>query len=136
MSKKDIQKPFFINIICLGIWNKKLFTPNWISNVLLKLEPNIEFQINLSPDMLKSTFSYNNIHITASDDLFEIKFEKHDDITFNYAIEIYNNLRKLMLHSIISMGINIKYKFSNSQENKIFNKIREINLLNTLSDYV
>ncbi len=130
MSKKsNIRNPFHVNIICLGLWDKKIFTPHWVSTKLLKLKLNTEFEVKIAQNTLDAAYRHNGLHIIPQDSLLDFSLIDRDTRTYKYAISIYNNLVKLFPHSLSSMGINIKYKFDNSEKNKVFDMIKKSGLI-------
>ncbi len=97
-----------INIVAIGNWNKRIFTPNWVSQFLFKSENTLEGLIN--QDEVELGYKCDGITIFPKDSVLEIGIEKLD--LCSKAIEILNQILKELPHTPIkAIGFNIRYEF-------------------------
>lgn len=97
----------YINIIVLGNWNKRIFTPSWISKFILNGEA--QFEGVIDPDEMSMGYKIGNIIILPMDNLLEIKIG-NDIKDGEKAIVILNKILNELPHTPIKgIGFNINY---------------------------
>lgn len=97
----------YINIVVLGNWNKRIFTPNWISNFIADAET--QFEGIIEPKEMSMGYKIGNIIILPMDNLLEIKVG-NDIKDGEKAIVILNKILKELPHTPIKgIGFNINY---------------------------
>lgn len=117
-------EPNFINILCLGNWNKKIFTPNWVSSTLFNLPQGKEFQGVVDPTEFEFGFLYEQLLVLPKDNSLEIKLETINKTTVEYAPELLNRILTLLPHTPIKgIGINIKFDIFKDSNSKFISSL-------------
>lgn len=115
-----------INIICLGNWNKKIFTPAWVASNLFELKEN-KIEVVFNPNELDMGFKMKDISLFPKDTTVEIKLEEINDETKILSGHLLNKLLNLLPHTPIhAIGVNIRYKFDKDEELPFVKKLEKI----------
>lgn len=121
-------EPYSINIICVGSWNKKIFTPNWVSNNLFNLPQGKEFKGIFNPEELEFGFLHQGVVVIPKDSGLEIKLEQINEKTKVYSIELLNKILTLLPQTPIkASGINIRFKIPKTSKNKLVTTLNKAN---------
>lgn len=106
-----MQEINLINIIALGSWNKRIFSPNWVAKVLFKPGEPLEGLIN--QDEVELGYKCNGITVFPKDTVLEIAIDRLD-LCAN-GIDVLNQILKELPHTPIkAIGFNIRYEFDQS----------------------
>ncbi len=117
-----------INIVCLGNWNKRIFTPNWVATKLFELGENVKFQGVLNPQEMEFGFSNKDVLLLPKDNVLEIKLAKINEESKAFSGVLLNRILTLLPHTPIkAIGINIRYSFNKTEEYKILETLNQIN---------
>jgi hypothetical protein len=121
-----MKEIFSINIICLGNWNKKIFTPAWVATNLFKLKEN-KIEAVFNPNELDMGFKMKDIALFPKDTSVEIKLEQINDETKILSGQLLNQLLNLLPHTPIhAIGINIRYRIKKDEELPLVKKLENI----------
>lgn len=95
-----------INIVAIGNWNKRIFTPQWVSSRLFPTADSIEGLLN--QEDVELGYKHGGITVFPKDSLLEIRV---DEIKYcSNAIAIFNKIIKELPHTPIkAVGFNIRY---------------------------
>lgn len=106
--------PQKINIVCIGVWNNKIFTPSWVANNAFRIQnPDEELQGIFNPDDMLFGYQYKNISIFPKSSALEIELSDFGIKTTEFAITVYNNIITVLPHTPKkATGINIIYNFN------------------------
>lgn len=132
--------PSLINIVCLGHWNTKIFTAQWVANNIFKTKiENVGGLVNQND--IEMAYSYMDMGVTLfpKPSALEIRVDKcgeENNSNFPEIINMFNRIIDCLPHTPIkAVGININYKLEDSLLNPLLLKIKsEINNLN-FSDF-
>ena len=117
-----------INIVCLGNWNKRIFTPNWVSANLFKLDENVQFQGVLNPEEMEFGFTNKDVLLLPKDNILEIKLDKINEESKAFGGVLLNRILTLLPHTPIkAIGVNIRYAFGKTEKYKIVETLNQIN---------
>ncbi len=149
IKKINMIEPFSINIVCLGSWNRKIFTPNWVSTTLFNLPKGKEFQGVVNPVELEFGFLNQELLLLPKDNSLEIKLETINSKTIKYAPELLNKILTLLPHTPIKgIGINIRFDVSKDSEYSLISSLKsstcsyndfslkQVKFVNSTKDYV
>lgn len=97
------QLPFltnqFLNIVALGYWNKKVFTPEWVKNNVFELSDEEKMYIQFNHDELRFGYTYNNVFIIVDDNALELVIKEDSDETIKQATKYFTNILNLLPHT-------------------------------------
>ena len=77
---------FSINIMCLGNWNKKIFTPSWVATNLFELKEN-KIDAFFNPNEMDMGFKLEDVALFPKDTSVEIKLDEINE----KSIELLKN---------------------------------------------
>ncbi|MCF8334926.1 MAG: hypothetical protein K9I47_12305 [Bacteroidales bacterium] len=120
------MKPSLITIVCVGKWNKDIFTPDWVAENLLKKydEEKEQIQVAFNPSTFEIGYNYKDVILQIKDTVIEIRLQKINDFTKEFGVNIYSELIELLPHTPIkAIGINIKFDFDTPKP-KLLNEIQ------------
>ncbi|MBZ9728263.1 hypothetical protein LB467_01060 [Salegentibacter sp. JZCK2] len=121
-------QPKSVNIICLGSWNKRIFTPNWVASELFNLDPDEPYNGTINPNELEFGFSYRDITLFPKDNLIEIRLDKITDETKLFSVELFTRIMKLLPHTPTKgVGVNVRYEIEENANYPILKDIKKIN---------
>jgi hypothetical protein len=116
-----------LNIILLGNWNKRIFSPKWVNTNIFGIAEGSKYQGLINPEEMEFGYLHNDIAILPRSNSLEIKLEKFNENTINQGGVILEKILQLLPHTPIkAIGINIRYKFLKKDNNKIVNSLREL----------
>jgi len=117
---------FSINIMCLGNWNKKIFTPSWVATNLFELKEN-KIEAFFNPNEMDMGFKLEDVSLFPKDTSVEIKLDKINDKSIELSGKLLNRLLALLPHTPLrAIGVNVRYKFNNKEDTPIVEKINKI----------
>ncbi len=117
-----------INIMCVGNWNKRIFTPDWVSTHLFELGSEKEFKGIILPEQMEFGYTHNDILLLPKDNTLEIKLEKINKNSKSFSGILMERILGLLPHTPIkALGINIKYTFKKEDD---YNLIKILNKMN------
>ncbi|OQX76809.1 MAG: hypothetical protein B6D64_09240 [Bacteroidetes bacterium 4484_276] len=117
-----------INILCPGNWNKRIFTPNWVSTNLFGLGPNIQFHGIVNTDEMEFGYTHKDVLLLPKDNVLEIKLDKINDGSKAFAGVLLKRILSLLPHTPIkAVGINISYSFIKTENYQIVEALNQIN---------
>lgn len=117
---------FSINIICLGNWNKKIFSPTWVASNLFELKEN-KIEAFFNPSELDIGFKLNDVVLFPKDASVEIKLDKISDDAIELSGKLLNKILSILPHTPIkAIGINIRYKFNKDENNDLVSKLNTV----------
>src|SRR6056297_3146666 len=115
-----------INIMCLGNWNKKIFTPSWVAANLFELKEN-KIEAFFNPNEMDMGFKLEDVSLFPKDTSVEIKLDKINDKSIELSGKLLNRLLALLPHTPLrAIGVNVRYKFNNKEDTPIVEKINKI----------
>lgn len=119
-----------LSIVCLGKWNKRIFTPAWISSNVLKNDPKNPIEGTINPVDIEITYAFKGIAITAKDHSLDISIIDAGNKTeekINLATEIFNQILKLLPQTPINaVGFNFKVVINkDTPETPFISKIKK-----------
>jgi hypothetical protein len=124
---KKMDNIISLNIILLGNWNKRIFSPKWVNTNIFCLEEGSKYQGLINPEEMEFGYLHNDIVLLPRSSSLEIKLEKYNENTINQGGVILEKILQLLPHTPIkAIGINIRYRFLRKDNNKIVNSLREL----------
>jgi len=112
-----MNREYSVNIIIIGTWSSKLFSPAWVLKNLFLAKDNDEFKVAFEMDQLDVAYEYKKILFLPRTNLIEIRLIENSEENFFEAVEIYNKIIDLFKHIFIKgVGINIDCKFPLASE--------------------
>jgi len=125
---------FSINIMCLGNWNKKIFTPSWVAANLFELKEN-KIEALFNPNEMDMGFKLEDVSLFPKDTSVEIKLDEINNKSIELGGKLLNRLLALLPHTPLrAIGVNIRYKFENKEDIPIVKKLNKISC--KLDDFV
>lgn len=116
------------NIICLGSWNTRIFTPEWVSTHVFKIQLGESIQIQIDTKTLSLTYRKDDIIFIANDTSIEFKSDKFDHYVLNSMMGYFKNLLKLLPNTPITIyGYNIKLSIPDKSPDSDNDLIRYFN---------
>jgi hypothetical protein len=119
-----------LNIVCLGKWNKRIFTPPWVSaNLFGNSEQQIAGVVN--PVEVEITYSRGALSLTAKDNALEIKVatqptDKDFVAKLESASKLLNRALELLPQTpITGVGFNVRYIVPSNFESNFFASIKK-----------
>ena len=117
---------FSINIMCLGNWNKKIFTPSWVATNLFELKEN-KIDAFFNPNEMDMGFKLEDVALFPKDTSVEIKLDEINEKSIELGGKLLNRLLALLPHTPLrAIGINVRYKFENKEDIPIVKKLNKI----------
>ncbi|MFW6047261.1 MAG: hypothetical protein ACOCP4_05705 [Candidatus Woesearchaeota archaeon] len=117
---------FSINIMCLGNWNKKIFTPSWVAANLFELKEN-KIEAFFNPNEMEMGYKLEGVTIFPKDTSVELKLDEINDKSIKLSGKLLNRLLTLLPHTPLrAIGVNVRYKFDKKKDIPIVNKINRI----------
>lgn len=105
-------------IVCLGAWNKKLFSPPWVAKVLFDLPDGADLLAEINTSELELTFKHRNVALTAKDKSLEIQVLNAEKSSIEYSNELLLRILQLLPQTPIgATGFNIQYELDNKEIN-------------------
>jgi len=121
-----MKEAYSINILCLGNWNKKVFTPEWVGNNVFELETD-KIQAFFNPNEMEIGYTNEGVTLLPRDSVLEIKLENISKETEEYSGELLNKILALLPHTPIrAIGFNIRYNFGEEETNSIIQKLNSL----------
>lgn len=115
-----------VNIIALGDWNTRIFTPNWVAKNIFSITEETPMDVLFDKNDLSSSYSYKNIKVAFRDNYVEFLIDKKNDATFRLAIKFLNNLITCLPETPIkAIGINFKYRFKLLNKNEFDSPVEQ-----------
>lgn len=97
------------SIVMVGVWNVKIFTPEWIIDNLLELSINEGVEVSIDKRNLNLRFKYKDFHFFPNDRSFEIATDKINEENLLYINKKSLRLLSLLPHTPgLKVGINFK----------------------------
>jgi len=120
---KDI---FSVNIICLGNWNKKIFSPTWVASNLFELKEN-KIEAFFNPNELDIGFKLNDVVLFPKDTSLEIKLDNINEGAIELSGKLLNKILSILPHTPVkAIGVNIRYRFNKDKSNDIVKKLNTV----------
>jgi hypothetical protein len=120
-------EPKSITILCVGNWNKKIFTPNWVSSNIFHLPPDAPYEGTVNPNEYEFGYKHNNLTLIPKDTAVEIKLEKFDKETNDLASKVLIEIIELLPHTPLKgVGVNISYEVADNSNIHIVENINKI----------
>ncbi len=118
-----------LSIVCLGSWNKKLFTPQWISqNLYDSPHSNKLIEGTINPVELEFTFRLNNVSLIPKEKSIELLVHENSEDAINYANKLFVKIITLLPHTpIVGLGFNIQYAIDDSTNLPLWNYLLKLN---------
>jgi hypothetical protein len=120
--------------MCLGNWNKKIFTPTWVATNLFELKEN-KIEAFFNPNELEIGYKLEDVVLFPKDTSIEIKLEKINDESKKKGGQLLNKLLSLLPHTPLkAIGINVRFKFNDNEDIPIVRKINKMHC--KLDDFI
>lgn len=118
-----------LSIVCLGNWNKKLFTPQWISQNLLDSSfSNKSLEGTINPVELEFTFRLGNVSLIPKEKSIELLVHENSDEVINQANKLFAKIITLLPHTpMIGLGFNIQYSITDTSNIPLWNYLLKFN---------
>lgn len=121
-----MKETYSINILCLGNWNKKVFTPEWVGNNLFELETD-KMQAFFNPNEMEIGYMNKGVTLLPKDSVLEIKLEEISKATKEYSGLLLNKILALLPHTPIrAIGFNIRFNFNTEEAYSIVQKLNSL----------
>jgi hypothetical protein len=118
-------KPFHYNIIAIGGWNKKIFSPAWVQSFLFKDSfPPVEVVGVYDMEEQEIAFSYGGILMLPKNNSLELRLQDEtvNSLKMGEATNILNKILELLPHTPIKgIGFNVKYKIPVKSNSSLIN---------------
>lgn len=123
--KKAMKELTSINIVCLGNWNRKIFTPSWVASNLFELEDN-RIDAFFNPHELDVGFRLKDVIFLPRETTIEIKIEKIHEESKDMSGKLLNRLLVLLPHTPIkAIGVNLRYIFGKDEHFPLVHVLNE-----------
>jgi len=100
------------NIVSLGNWNPKVFTPSWIGQYIFSIQPGSKIDGLLDPENIELNYKYDDITLAPRANSIELSTESIDKTKEGRIFEFYKNvLQSLPFTHIKAVGVNYYYVF-------------------------
>lgn len=104
------------SIVCIGNWNTKIFTPQWVMSKLFAVPEGESMNMNVNKDNLNLSFIWKEYSFSPTDKVVEIKTSTMDSNILKQAEDLFAKLVDYLPHTPIeAYGYNIKFDFDNSE---------------------
>ncbi|MEO6302139.1 MAG: hypothetical protein ABIP51_03095 [Bacteroidia bacterium] len=124
-----MQSNKILSIIAIGHWNRRIFTPTWIKNVVLELPEDKEVQGILNMEDMDWGFKYEKITVLPKNASIEIKIEGEDEKDIIYGTKILNKILQNLSHTPIkALGFNVICNFNISETNPLLEAVKKSNV--------
>jgi len=116
----------FTNILAIGNWNTKIFTPEWVKNKVFELPPEEKMFIQVNHDELRFGYEYNDVFIIADDNTLEFVIKNGSDETIELATIFLLKILNLLPHTPLrAIGFNFNADTFN-YESKLIEQINSM----------
>ncbi|MEA3494590.1 MAG: hypothetical protein U9R42_00985 [Bacteroidota bacterium] len=116
-----------INILCLGNWNKRIFTPKWVSENLFELDQDQQIHGIVNTDEMEFGYTHKDVLLLPKDNVLEIKIEKINKDSKEFSGVLLNRIINLLPHTPIkAIGINIRYSFTKDESYHLVKTLNQI----------
>lgn len=96
----------------VGNWNVKIFTPDWVSKILLNSPVDNSLEIEFNQD-LQPSFQYKKVRTSPNDTSIDLYLFEFNEESKNSIIQIIINLLTALPYTPkIAIGFNYKVKLS------------------------
>lgn len=110
IDSKDMAMPITANIVCVGSWNTKIFTPEWLAGNIFQIE-NIEGLLNNQEMDFAFRDKNRDITIFPKSTSLEITLAKFEESKLTDLVLILNRILSLLPHTPIKgIGFNLNYE--------------------------
>ncbi len=97
----------FTNIVAVGNWNTKIFTPEWVKNNVFELPSEEKMFIQVNSDELRFGYEYNDVFIIADDNALEFVIKNDSDEAIELATIFLLKILNLLPHTPLkAIGFN------------------------------
>lgn len=122
------------SIVCIGNWNTKIFTPQWVMSKLFAVPEGESMNMNVNKENLNLSFIWKGFSFSPTDKVVEIKTSTMDPNTLNQAEDLFARLVDYLPHTPIeAYGYNIKFDFDNSEF--AVTKLKDLYSINVVDRY-
>lgn len=115
-SNRIISMKTTASIVCVGKWNPRIFTPNWVASNVFELPEGASMQINLDEESMALTYINNTVSFSVSETSLIISSPVNNIETLNYIDTIFKRIVSMLSHTPISaIGYNINLDLDNEE---------------------
>lgn len=114
------------SIVCIGHWNVRIFTPNWVYKYVFNIQNEKSMDVKLQNNSSSVQYRYDAIDFSVSDNKLELKTNSDDKRILNEIERIFKNITILLNHTpIFAIGYNIVCDLDETErkESNLFNKL-------------
>ncbi|MBN8678508.1 MAG: hypothetical protein J0M29_09800 [Chitinophagales bacterium] len=113
-----VVTPKLLNIIAIGHWNVRLFSPQWVRrHVFMPEEGGEEIQVRINTVEMGFGYSYRGVFLIVNENTLELKVEQVSEIAINLAMEFFERILIALPHTpLAAVGFNINLNVSNSED--------------------
>ncbi|MBI4645110.1 MAG: hypothetical protein HY738_00590 [Bacteroidia bacterium] len=131
------MQPDNIDITVFGRWNKRIFTPAWVSENLFHLKKGTQINGIVNPSEFELGYKHDGILLLPTANSLEIKIEDTKNIdSIRKAPKILYEILSLLPHTPIkAIILNIKFKNQKITKSKLFKDIKECEFSNIIKGY-
>jgi len=105
-----VDKLNYINIIALGSWNKKIFTPNWVSANVFMNTSSEKIEGMFNQEEIEIGYIFKGVLLLPKDSMIEIKVEGDNLSNAENALIFLSRIMTALPHTPIkAIGVNFNY---------------------------
>lgn len=121
------MQPDKVDITVYGRWNKRIFTPEWVSTNLFHLKKGTQIKGLVNPVEFELGYKHEGIWILPTANSLEIKIENTKNIdALKKAPKILYEILSLLPHTPVkAIILNIKFENKKIAKSKLFKDIKE-----------
>ena len=122
------------SIVCIGNWNTKIFTPQWVLSKLYSIPEGETMNMNINKDNLNLSFIWKDFSFFPTEKSVEIKMSNVDQSVLNQAEILFAKLIDYLPHTPIeAFGYNIRIDFN--KEEFLATRLKDFTNINIIDKY-